>query len=190
MSAAYRFVRDLRTRHVVLTVLAVAIATGAVSSAQSRTPSIRRGAPGAPRGPLTDVRINFAGSEYTAQVDASCKIDEKATTANTRAYFSVMYPWFGQRPPADQPQWRLNLEIRRSTSPDAYEQFVFSFADGARSGTIQTVAGSERMGSGRVRVTRHGMGARFEVEGRTPTGEPVTALINCSRFQTIEGAGG
>jgi hypothetical protein len=67
---------------------------------------------------------------------------------------------------------------------------VFSFHDGQRSGTIQTVSGSERMGSGSVRVTRHGTGARFDVEGRAKEGVPIRATIDCSTFQKTEGAGG
>ena len=101
-----------------------------------------------------------------------------------------MYPWFGQRPPADQPQWRFTLEIRQSAAADAYPQFSFSFLDGTKSGTIQTVGGSPKMGSGSVRVTRHGPGARFEVEGRSKEGHPLRAVIDCPRFQASAGAGG
>ena len=67
---------------------------------------------------------------------------------------------------------------------------MFSFLDGQRSGTIQTVAGAERMGNGTVRVTRQGAGARFEVEGRTKEGDAIRATIDCSTFQKSEGAGG
>jgi hypothetical protein len=90
----------------------------------------------------------------------------------------------------DKPQWRVNLEIRRGASTEASDQFVFSFLDGQRSATIQTVAGSERMGSGTVRVTRHGTGARFDVEGKSKEGAPVHATIDCSAFQKSEAAGG
>ena len=71
-----------------------------------------------------------------------------------------MYPWFGQRPPADQPQWRFTLEIRRNAAADTYPQFSFSFLDSAQSATIQTVDGSPKMGSGSVRVIRRDPGAR------------------------------
>ena len=46
------------------------------------------------------------------------------------------------------------------------------------------------MGSGTVRVTRHGGGARFDVEGRTKEGDTLRATIDCSTFQKSEGAGG
>ena len=36
----------------------------------------------------------------------------------------------------------------------AYDRFMFHFQDGERQGTIQNVPGSQRMGSGTVRVTR------------------------------------
>ena len=101
-----------------------------------------------------------------------------------------MYPWFGYRPPADQPQWRFTLELRRSPSTTRYEQFVFSFQDGPRSATIQTVAGSSRMGSGTVRVTRRGAGTRFEVQGRSQEGEAIRATIDCPQFTGSEAAGG
>lgn len=161
-----------------------------LSSAQSRNPPARRGARGAPRGPLTDISMTLGSAHYAARVDAHCGLDEKATTSNTRAYFLAMYPWFGQRPPADQPQWRVTLEIRRGASPDTYDQFVFSFLDGTKSVTIQTVAGSPRMGNGTVRVTRQGAGAKFEVAGRGKEGDAVRATIDCPQFQANEGAGG
>jgi len=39
-------------------------------------------------------------------------------------------------------------------------------------------------------VTRHGSGARFDVEGRTKEGDTLRATIDCSTFQKSEGAGG
>jgi hypothetical protein len=159
-----------------------------VSLAQ-RSASARGGAPGVVT-PMTDVSITLGTSTVTGRVDANCHVDERATTSNTRAYFVAMYPWFGQRVAPDKPQWRFDLEIRRGTASEASDQFVFSFLDGQRSGTIQTVSGSERMGSGTVRVTRHGTGARFEVTGRTKEGDALRATIDCSAFQKSEGAGG
>ena len=162
-----------------------------VSSAQRRAtnPPARRGAPGADV-PMTDVSVTLGSQTTTGRVDANCHVDERAKPGNSRAYFVMMYPWFGQRVAADKPQWRVNLEIRRGTSTEASDQFVFSFLDGQRSATIQTVAGSERMGSGTVRVTRHGAGARFDVEGKSKEGAPVRATIDCSAFQKSEGASG
>ena len=151
----------------------------------------RRGAPGAPAVPMTDVALAIGGARYTGRVDAHCAVDERATPDNGRAYLRAMYPWFGQRVAADRPQWRFTLEVRRGARPDSYGGFVFSFLDGTRkSGTIQTVAGAERMGSGTVRVTRHGAGARFEVAGRSKEGETIRATIDCAEFQGSEGAGG
>jgi hypothetical protein len=157
-----------------------------IADAQARRPSARRGAP---LGPLTEMAISVGGTQYDARVDASCRLDEQATPASTRAYFAILYPWYGQRPPADQPQWRVTLEIRRSESPERYDQFALSFMDGNRSANIQTVAGSPRMGSGSVRVTRQGLGARFEVEGRSSQGEAIRATITCPRFRTTEAGG-
>lgn len=174
--------------------LAVMVAVPSLSLAQRKPSgatgmSIRRGAPGVDV-PMTDVSVTLGNQTVTGHVDADCHIDNRATPSNTRAYFVIMYPWFGQRVAPDKPQWRVNLEIRRGTTTEASDQFVFSFLDGQRSGTIQTVAGAERMGSGTVRVTRHGPGARFDVEGRAKSGEPVRATIDCSVFQKTEAAGG
>ena len=169
---------------------ALIVALPGLSSAQSRSATARRGAPSASTGPLTDISIAFGSARYAGKVDAHCRLDEKATTSNTRAYFVAMYPWFGQRPPADQPKWRVTLEIRRGASPATYDQFVFSFLDGTKAVTIQTVAGSPRMGNGSVRVTRHGAGARFDVTGRSKEGDDVRATIDCPQFQTGEGSGG
>jgi hypothetical protein len=179
--------QNLRRASVMLG-LAVAIAIPDPSLAQ-RSPSVRRGAPGAVV-PMTDVSITLGSTTTTGRVDAKCGVDEKAKQANTRAYFVLMYPWFGQRVTPDKPQWRFNLEIRRGTTSEGSNQFTFSFLDGNREATIQTVADAERIGSGAVRVMRQGNGARFEVEGRTKQGVPVRATIVCSAFQRGEAAGG
>ena len=165
-------------------------ATGARRGADAARAPARRGARGAPAQPLTSASIALGDARYEGRVDAKCAVDEGATTTNTRAYLRAMYPWFGQRPPADQPQWRFTLELRRSPSTERYDQFVFSFQDGRTGGTIQTVAGSERMGSGTVRVTRRGGGARFEVQGRTREGDAVRATIDCPGFTGGGEAGG
>ena len=140
--------------------------------------------------PMTDVSVTLGKDTITGRVDADCHVDERATAGSTRAYFVARYPWFGQRVAADKPQWRFDLEIRRGKTSEASDQFVFSFLDGQRSGTIQTVAGAERMGNGTVRVTRQGAGARFEVEGRSKEGDAIRATIDCSTLQKSEGAGG
>jgi hypothetical protein len=172
--------RSLRVSAVALVMIVV---IPGVSLAQ------RRGAPGSVV-PMTDVSITLGDSTITGRVDAKCSVDEKAKPTNTRGYFVLMYPWFGQRVAPDKPQWRFNLAIRRGTTTEASEQFVFSFSDGRRSGVIQTVSGSERMGSGTVKVTRHGKGAKFEVEGRTKEGTSMRATIDCSEFQKAEAPGG
>jgi hypothetical protein len=174
-----------------LLVVATSIVLPRDSLAQRRasSPPARRGAPGAAV-PMTDVSIALGKQTVSARVDADCHIDAKATPGSPRAYFIARYPWFGQRVTPDKPQWRFDLEIRRGKASEASDQFVFSYSDGPRSGTIQTVSGSERMGSGTVTVTRHGAGARFDVEGRTKEGEPVRATIDCSMFQKTESAGG
>lgn len=149
----------------------------------------RRGAPGVVV-PMTDVSITLGDKTVTGSVDAHCKVDEKATPTNTRGYFVLSYPWFGQRVAPDKPQWRFNLSVSRGNATEASDRFVFSFADGERSGVIQTVAYAERMGSGTVRVTRQGKGARFEVQGTTKEGQSLRATIACSEFQQSEAAGG
>ena len=170
-----------------LGLVAVAVVPG-ICLAQRNTPA-RRGASGVVV-PMTDVSITLGKETVTGRVDADCHVDERATAGSTRAYFVARYPWFGQRVAPDKPQWRFDLEIRRGKTSEASDQFVFSFLDGQRSGTIQTVAGAERMGTGTVRVTRQGAGARFEVEGRTKEGDAIRATIDCSTFQKSEGAGG
>lgn len=163
--------------------IAVALAVPVASLAQ------RRGAPGTVA-PMTDVSITSGGTTISGRVDAKCGVDERASATNTRFHYVLMYPWFGQRVAPDRPQWRFNLSIRRATTSGAPSEFTFSFRDGRRGGVIQTVAGSERMGSGTVRVERQGEGARFEMEGRTQEGVPVRATIVCSAFHRGGEAGG
>ena len=173
-------------------VLALALAAAAIAipaRAQAQAGQ-RRGAPGPSAAPMTDVAIAVGGARFGGRVDAHCAVDERAKVGGPRAYLRAMDPWFGQRVAADKPQWRFTLEIRRGAKPDLYDQFVFSFLDGKRGGVIQTIAGAERMGSGKVRVTRHGAGARFEVAGRSKEGQAIQATIDCSRFEQGEAAGG
>jgi len=110
---------------------AALVAIPRISSAQRRgtNPPARRGTPGVVV-PMSDVSVTLGRQTTAGRVDADCHIDERARPGNTRAYFVIMYPWFGQRVAPDKPQWRVNLEIRRGTSAEASDQFVFSFLDG------------------------------------------------------------
>ena len=175
-------------RHALMIGSAMVTALPCASLAQDAR-SARRNAPGAAV-PMTEVSITSGGKTTSGRVDAKCGVDEKATTTNTRFYYVLMYPWFGQRVSPDQPQWRFNLSIRRGTKSDASSQFTFSFRDGRREAAIQTIAGSERMGSGTVRVERRGSGARFEVDGRTQDGVAVRATIVCDALNVGRPVGG
>src|SRR5688500_6546397 len=93
----------------------------------------------------------LGGTTTTGRVDAKCGVDEKATATNTRSYYVLMYPWFGQRVAPDKPQWRFDLSIRRGSTSDVSKEFTFSFLDGDRGATIQTIASSGTIGSGTVR---------------------------------------
>ena len=160
------------------------------ASAQRRAASARRGAPGAAVTPTAEASITLGTTRYAASVDANCTRDERATPTNGRFYYHIMYPWFGARPAPGQPQWSFELDVSRPTRPNEFKYFVFSFHDGAKSGTIQDVSGGKRMGSGTVRVTPHGAGARFDVEGRGQEGDAIRATIDCASFPASEGAGG
>jgi len=140
--------------------------------------------------PTAEATITVGTVRYAGSVDANCTLDEKATATNGRFYYHIMYPWFGARPAAGQPQWRFSLDLSRPASPDTFDYFVFSFLDGAKGATIQHLAKGTEMGSGTVRVTRHGAGARFDVTGRSQEGDPIHATIDCAAFQTGERAGG
>jgi len=154
-----------------------------------RSAPARRGTPGIVV-PMTSASISLGAARYSATVDAECAVDPRAARGNGRAYYRVLYPWFGQRVGADKPQWRFTLEIRPAAASGSYDQFVFSLHDAKVSGTVQQIAGAQRMGRGTVRVTPHGSGARFDVAGTTKEGQPVRATIDCSRFQGSEAAGG
>ena len=160
------------------------------ASAQRRAVSVRRAAPDAAVKPTADASITLGTAKYEGSVDANCTRDERATATNGRFYYHIMYPWFGARPAPGQPQWRFELDVSRPTRPDVFEHFVFSFNDGPKSGTIQNVANGKRMGSGTVRVTPHGAGARFDVAGRSQEGDAIRATIDCAAFPASEAAGG
>ena len=168
----------------------VTLLAASPASAQRRTAVARRGAPNATVTPTADASITLGTARYAASVDANCTRDERAQSGTARAYYHILYPWFGARPAAGQPQWRFELNVMRPTSPGAYDRFMFYFMDGAKSGTIQNIPGSARMGSGTVRVTPHGAGARFDVEGRSQTGDAIRATIDCAAFPASEAAGG
>jgi hypothetical protein len=160
------------------------------ATAQRRAVSIRRGAPATAVTPTADAAITLGGAQYQGSVDANCTRDERATATNGRFYYHIMYPWFGAHPAPGQPQWSFELDVSRPTGPAAFDSFMFFFHDGARSGTIQEMKNAKRMGSGTVRVTPHGAGARFEVAGRSQEGETVRATIDCAAFPASEAAGG
>jgi len=150
----------------------------------------RRGATGAAVTPTAEASITLGSKQYQGSVDANCTRDERATVTNGRFYYHIMYPWFGARPAPGQPQWQFELDVSRPSRPDVFDRFVFSFRDGAKSGTIQDLANAKRMGSGTVRVTTHGAGARFDVAGRSQEGDVIRATIDCASFPRSEGAGG
>ena len=180
--------RSSRTPCVALAVLLLLAASPL--PAQRRAVTARRAAPEAAATPTAEASITLGAKQYQARVDANCTRDERATPTNGRFYYHIMYPWFGARPAPGQPQWRFGLDVSRPTRADEFERFVFYFNDGAKSGTIQNVANAKRMGSGTVRVTRHGAGARFDVTGRSQEGDVIRATIDCASFPPSEGAGG
>jgi hypothetical protein len=187
MQLAHRPVEPLLHRAAVVGLLLLAVSP---ASAQRRAVSVRRGAPSTAVTPTAEANITLGTARYAASVDANCTRDERATATNGRFYYHIMYPWFGARPAPGQPQWSFELDVSRPTRPNEFKYFVFSFHDGAKSGTIQDVRGGKRMGSGTVRVTPHGAGARFDVEGRGQEGDSIRATIDCASFPASEGAGG
>lgn len=160
------------------------------AAAQRRATSVRRGAPNVAVTPTAEATIDVGSARYAGSVDANCSRDERATATNGRFYYHIMYPWFGARAAAGQPQWQFELDVSRPVRGAAFDRFVFSFRDGEKSATIQNVANAKRMGTGTVRVTAQGSGARFEVAGRSQEGDVVSATIQCAAFPTSEGAGG
>lgn len=169
---------------------ALLLLAASTASAQRRAATVRRGAPGAAAKSTASVSVTLGAERYAGSVDANCTRDERAVAGSPRAYYHIMYPWFGARPAPGQPEWRFELNVMRPTRAGAYDRFMFYFQDGERQGTIQNVPGSARMGSGTVRVTPHGAGARFDVEGRSQNGEAIRATIECASFPKSEAAGG
>jgi hypothetical protein len=178
-----------RHPHSLVRIAAIAAALTLVASpalAQRRSATVRRGAPGAAVKPTAEASITLGSAKYSGSVDANCTRDERARAGTARAYYHIMYPWFGARPAPGQPEWRFELNVMRPARPGTHDQFMFHFQDGAKSGTIQQVPGSSRMGSGTVRVNPHGAGARFDVEGRSQNGDAIRATIVCAAFPRSE----
>jgi len=176
--------------HCALLAFILVLAASPLPAQRRAAVSARRGAPAATVTPTADASITLGSRQYQGSVDANCTRDERATATNGRFYYHIMYPWFGARPAPGQPQWQFELDVSRPMRPNAFDHFVFSFRDGATSGTIQNVGKANRMGSGTVRVTPHGEGARFDVAGRSQEGDVIRATIDCASFPRSEGAGG
>lgn len=140
--------------------------------------------------PSTSAEITLGAMRYSGIVDAECAREERAPVGGPKAYFRIMYPWFGRQVGADEEKWRFDLEIVRGPTAGVYQNFVFSFHDGSRSGTIQVLPGATRYGSGTVRVTTQGDGARFEVQGQSDKGESIHAVLVCPAFEASEAGGG
>jgi len=171
-------------------VFALIVLVATPASAQRRAVTARRGAPGAAVTPTADASIALGAATYRASVDANCTRDERAVAGTARAYYHILYPWFGARPAPGQPQWHFELNVPRPTRPGVYDRFMFYFQDRDKAGTIQNLPGSTRMGSGTVQVTPHGAGARFDVTGKSASGDAIRATIDCTAFPPSEAAGG
>jgi hypothetical protein len=184
-----RFLRKPDRSLARLTIALLAISFTTTPAAAQRRASARRASADAPA-PTTSATIAVGSAHYAGLVDAQCAIDDRATPSNGRFYYHAMYPWFGARPAPGQPQWRFELGVPRPAREGTNDQFVFSFLNGTTSGTIQTLANAQRMGSGTVRLTRHGAGIRFDVSGRSKEGDAIRATIDCASFPASEGAGG
>ncbi len=172
-----------------LTIACLAITFTTSPAAAQRRAAARRASAEAPP-PTTSATIAVGSAHYAGVVDAQCAIDDRATPSNGRFYYHAMYPWFGARPAPDQPQWRFELGVPRPARDGTHDQFVFSFLNGTKSGTIQTLANAQRMGSGRVRLTPIGAGMRFDVDGRSKEGDAIHATIECASLPASERAGG
>jgi hypothetical protein len=182
--------RTFMRLHSYSAVVALLLLVATSASAQRRAVSVRRGASEAAVKPTATASIDLATAHYEGSVDANCTRDERAAAGTARAYYHIMYPWFGARPAAGQPQWKFELNIPRPTRAGVHDRFMFFFQDGAKTGSIQNIPGSARMGSGTVSVTTHGAGARFDVSGKSGNGEAIRATIDCTAFPASEGAGG
>ena len=186
-----RFARRAPDRFINVAAAAAALLLAAAPvSAQRRAVIARRGAPNVPVVPTADATITLGSAKYSARVNANCTRDERAVAGTARAYYHITYPWFGARPAAGQPIWKFELNVPRPTRAGVHDRFMFYFQDGAKTGTIQYIPGSARMGRGTVRVTPSGAGARFDVEGQSQNGDAIRATIECASFPPSEGAGG
>ena len=169
---------------VICTVLAL-LAAASASRVEGQRPA-RRSRPWDGLAVSTNVTVTVDGRRFERQVEAQCEFDERAARGASRWQWNVLFPPFGVRS-TPAPLQSFSLAVWRAR---AGTDHPFSFAadvDGA-SPLIQTYGA--RSGSGTVRVTRRGAGARFEVAGRDGRGREVTATIECTQVRKPEAAGG
>jgi hypothetical protein len=156
------------------------------TSTPTRLP-VRRARPWEGLAVSTKADITFNGRRYERTVEAQCEFDERATPGSARWQWNVLYPPFGvKREPA--PLTSFALAIWNPAKAGAPAPFSFAIGADDESPMIQTYG--RPAGSGTVRISRNGPGAKFDVSGADARGRKITATIECAQVRKPEATGG
>jgi hypothetical protein len=156
------------------------------TSTPTRLP-VRRARPWEGLAVSTKADVTFNGRRYERTVEAQCEFDERATRGSARWQWNVLYPPFGLRSdPA--PLRSFALSIWNPAKGGAPAPFSFAIGADGESPMIQTYG--RPAGSGSVRITRNGAGAKFHVSGVDARGRKITATIECAQVRKPEATGG
>ena len=162
---------------------------GTVTTPTRSGVTVRRSKPWEGLAVSTTIDATFKGKPYNRTVEAQCEFDDRATPGSARWQWNVLFPPFGVAtldPTA--PIRTFSLSIWNPASSAKPAPFSFSMDAGGELTLIQTYGRAE--GTGAVRVTRNGAGAKFYVAGTDRRGRKSTATIECSQVRKPEATGG
>jgi hypothetical protein len=83
-----------------------------------------------------------------------------------------------------------SLTVWRPTTANGPDQFSMAVSTASAQHVINTVKGSQMVGSGGVTMHPAGQGAHFEVVGTDGDGRSVRATFQCARFTEHQAEGG
>jgi hypothetical protein len=140
---------------------------------------MRRQSSGAAMVPA-EVSVKIAGEPYEAKGQASCTHEPKASIYDVAAAMWTVRQESGDR------SIQLTLWKPANGSPS-----MFSLAaNGKKNVTVNTVRGSQVVGSGTVTLASSAKGGTFTIDAKTKAGEPVTGTIRCDAFTPAIAEGG
>jgi hypothetical protein len=124
--------------------------------------------------PIT-VALTVGGKAYNAKGKGEC------TFAPVASIYGVRAQQWGVRLSGGGELSSVGLTVWRPSAGGG-DQLNLYVSVGSKSHRIDTVKGSQKVGSGTVTVQPKGMGGRFTIDGKDAAGAAIRGTIECGRF--------